>query len=346
MGEGPLSIEEAARYTGEGEGFVWLGLHDPAEAELRELQEHFPLHELALEDARKRHQRAKVEEYPAHTFVVLRTVAYDEERNQLSFGEIHLFVGRDFAITLRYGDASELHSARTRLEVNATLLQAGPVSVMWAVIDKVVDDYEPIAAQLAADTEDVEFHVFSAPDDPTERIYFLRREVIEFLRAVHPLLAPLALIDRGGDPRVTGGVREYFRDVYDHAQRVHDEIAAQRELLAGVLEANLAVLTVRQNETTKQLTIIATIFLPLSFVTGFFGMNFGWLVGHITSLWVFLAYGSERSLSRAWRCSLGSGAAATYEPHSRYAATSSLPRAQRLLTSWRISIIAAAARGR
>jgi magnesium transporter len=289
--EGPIGIDEAARRASEGGGFVWLGLHDPTEAELSDLQRHFPLDELALEDARKRHQRTKMEDYPGHTFVVMRTVDYDEGHGQLAFGEIHVFIGADFAITLRYGSASELRSARKRLEANAALLQAGPVSVMWAVLDKVVDDYEPVAARLAADIEDIEFHVFSAPGDPTERIYFLRREVIEFHRAVHPLLAPLALIERGGDRRVTGEIVEYFRDVYDHVQRVHDEIAADRELLTGALEANLAVLSVRQNETTKQLTIIATIFLPLSFITGFFGMNFGWLVGRISSLWVFLVYG-------------------------------------------------------
>ncbi len=216
---------------------------------------------------------------------------YDEQQKQLNFGEIHVFAGRNFVITLGYGAASDLHSARTRLEANRTLMRTGPVSAMWAVVDDVVDDYEPVAAQLAADIEDIEYHVFSAPDDPTERIYILRREVIEFQRAVHPLLAPLALIERGVDPRVPKGMVEYFRDVYDHAQRVNEEITAQRELLNGVLASNVAVLSVRQNETTKQLTIIATIFLPLTFITGFFGMNFGWLVGHITSLGVFLAYG-------------------------------------------------------
>jgi magnesium transporter len=289
--DGPLGIDEAARRAERGDGFVWLGLHDPTDAELRDLERYFPLDELAVEDARRRHQRAKIEDYPGHIFVVVRTADYDDREQQLAFGEIHVFVGANFAITLRYGRASELHSARKRLEASATLLRAGPVSVMWAVLDKVVDDYEPVAARLAADIEDVEFHVFSAPDDPTERIYFLRREVIEFHRAVHPLLAPLGVIERGGDPRVQGEIIEYFRDVYDHMQRVHEEIAADRELLAGALEANLAVLSVRQNETTKQLTVIATIFLPLAFITGFFGMNFGWLVNHISSLWTFLVFG-------------------------------------------------------
>jgi magnesium transporter len=170
--------------------------------------------------------------------------------------------------------------------------------VVWAVLAQVVDDYEPVAEGLTADIEDAEVRVFEGGADQTERIYFLKREVIEFFRALHPLLAPLAAIERGTNPRVSASLQNYFRDANDHIQRVHDEITAQRELLTSILEANLAVLGARQNEisakqteTTKQLTIIATIFLPLTFVTGFFGQNFGWLVGHITSFWAFLAYG-------------------------------------------------------
>ena len=157
--------------------------------------------------------------------------------------------------------------------------------------DKIVDDYEPVAGRLTSDIEDIEVQVFSAPVDPTERIYFLKREVIEFYRAVHPLLAPLADLQRADYPGATAEIVNYFRDVNDHVERVHDEITAERELLANALEANLAVLSVRQNETTKRLTTIATIFLPLSFITGFFGMNFGFMVGHISSLWTFLVLG-------------------------------------------------------
>jgi magnesium transporter len=288
---GPLSIEQAARCAAAGDGFVWIGIHDPDPGELREIEDLFPVHPLAAEDARHEHQRAKIERYPEHYFAVLRTARYDEMERAIVFGEIDVFAGVHFAITIRHGEASELAEARRRLEARPQLLETGPLSVVWAVLDKVVDDYEPVATHLTADIEDVEVEVFSAPTDPTERVYFLKREVIEFYRAVHPLLAPLAAIQRGDEPEETPEIRNYFRDVTDHVERVHDEIASQRELLTSVLEANLAVLSVRQNETTKQLTIIATIFLPLTFITGFFGMNFGWMVGHVGSPWAFWALG-------------------------------------------------------
>jgi magnesium transporter len=296
--ESPMSIAEAAACATDRDGFVWLGIYDPTDQEMLDVAAHFPVHELAIEDARSMHQRAKIEAYEDHYFVVLRTARYDDEREQVDFGEIHIFAGPGYAITVRHGEASGLGSARQRLEGRQELLDAGPVSVVWAVLDKVVDDYEPVVEGLTADIEDAEVRVFEGEGDQTERIYFLKREAIEFYRAVHPLLAPLAAIERGADPRVTAGIQNYFRDVNDHVKLVHDEISSHRELLTSILEANLAVLSVRQNdisvkqnETSKQLTIIATIFLPLSFVTGFFGMNFPWLVEHIGSFWVFAVYG-------------------------------------------------------
>jgi magnesium transporter len=297
--DAPMSIADAADCARrEDGGFVWLGIHDPTDEEMRAIQEHFPVHELALEDAREEHQRAKLEDYDNAFFVVLRTARYDDAREQVEFGEIHIFAGAGYAISIRHGSGSELAPARRRLEERPDLLREGPVSVIWAVLDKVVDDYEPVVEGLAQDIEEVEVRVFESRDDQTERIYLLKREVIEFFRAVHPLLAPLAAIERGADPRVSEAMQRYFRDVNDHVQLVHDEVTSQRELLTSILEANLAVLgarqneiSVSQNETTKQLTLIATIFLPLSFITGFFGQNFGWLVGHITPLWAFLVYG-------------------------------------------------------
>jgi magnesium transporter len=296
--DAPTSVADAADLAARLDGFVWLGIHEPTEDEMDEVATYFPVHELAMEDARSRHQRAKMEDYGNHYFVVLRSARYDDDREQVDFGEIHIFAGPGYAITIRHGEQSQLAPARRRLEARSDLLEEGSLSVVWAVLAQVVDDYEPVAEGLTADIEDAEVRVFEGGADQTERIYFLKREVIEFFRALHPLLAPLAAIERGANPRVSATLQNYFRDANDHIQRVHDEITAQRELLTSILEANLAVLGARQNqisvsqtETTKQLTIIATIFLPLTFVTGFFGQNFGWLVGHLTSFWAFLVYG-------------------------------------------------------
>ena len=239
---GPMSIADAAARAQRDDGFVWLGLHDPSDEEMRAVETSFPVHELALEDARAMHQRAKIEDYENHYFVVLRTALYDDENEDVEFGEIHIFAGPSYAITVRHGEASGLAPARRRLEARPELIAAGPVSVVWAVLDQVVDDYEPVVDGLTKDVEDAEVRVFEGNSDQTERIYSLKREAIEFHRAVHPLLAPLAAIERGADPRVTADIQNYFRNVNDHIKLVHDEITSQRELLTSVLEANLGVL--------------------------------------------------------------------------------------------------------
>ena len=140
--EGPMSIADAASCASGGDGFVWVGIHDPTPEELDEIASRFPLHDLSVEDARHVHQRAKIERYERHYFVVLRTAHYDEKRGEVVFGEIHIFAGRGFAITLRHGSASELSSARERLEARPQLLESGPLSVVWAVLDKVVGGWQ------------------------------------------------------------------------------------------------------------------------------------------------------------------------------------------------------------
>jgi magnesium transporter len=177
-------------------------------------------------------------------------------------------------------------------------LKAGPAAGLWAILDKIVDDYAPVIAGLENDVEQVEASVFRGTAAATERIYKLRRAATDFYRAVHPLLGPLDSLERAAYPYVGKHLKPFFRDVNDHLKLVNEEIVGLRDILATVLQANIAVISldqndisVRQNETTKQLTIIATIFLPLSFLTGFFGQNFGWLVGHVTSLWSFVVFG-------------------------------------------------------
>jgi magnesium transporter len=300
--EGPMDLDRAAhacRQETDG-GFVWMGLFEPDPAELAEVQARFGLHELAVEDAQTFHLRPKVEQFEDSDifFAVLRTARYVEEGDEVEFGEVSVFLSRRFLITVRQGVASDLRGARQRLERRPQLLQEGPAAALWAILDKIVDDYAPVVEGLERDVEEVEATVFGGSAAATERIYKLRREVTDFYRAVHPLLGPLDALERGVYRQMGETLIPFFRDVSDHLKLVNEEVAAQRDLLAVVLQANMAVISleqndisVRQNETTKQLTVIATIFLPLSFITGFFGMNFAWLTGHITSFWVFAVYG-------------------------------------------------------
>ena len=285
----------------DGAGFVWLGIVEPEPEELEQVQERFGLHDLAVEDAQSFHLRPKVEQYEDDErvlFVVLRTARYDDEREEVDFGEVSVFLSARFVITVRQGAASDLHGARLRLERRPELLGEGPGAVLWAILDKVVDDYAPVVEGLERDIEEVEKTVFSGAAAPTERIYLLRREATDFYRAVHPLLAPVDGMERGAYDLIGAGLRHFFRDVGDHLRLVDEEVVAQRDLLAMILQANMAVvsvaqneISVRQNETAKQLTIVAMIFLPLTFITGFFGQNFGWLVDHVSSFWAFAILG-------------------------------------------------------
>ena len=291
----PISLDEAAMQCRHG-GFVWLGLFEPSGEELDEVRYAFGLHELAVEDAKSFHLRPKVEEYESGVqLVILRTARYNHDQDEVDFGEISIFVGASFVITVRQGVASELHGARTRLEQHPKLLALGPNSVLWAILDQVIKGYAPVVADLESDIEEVEGTVFSGAVAPTERIYDLRREVTNFYRAVHPLLAVLTRVERNVDEVE---LAPYLRDVHDHVHLISEEVAAQKELLATVLQANMAVISVeqtevsvRQNSTIEQLTILATVFLPLTFITGFFGQNFAWLTEHMSGFPSFIVFG-------------------------------------------------------
>jgi magnesium transporter len=270
----PEQAAEVARAAGQGE-FVWIGLHEPQPGDLQRLQELFGLHELAVEDALRAHQRPKIEDYDETYFIVLRTTHYDEEREEVHFGEIHLFAASDYVITVRHGPGSELAPARKRLEERPDLLKLGAGSAVWAVLDKVVDDYMPVVEGIEDDIEEVEGQVFD--DDipaPTRRIYHLKREVIEFHRAVWPLLTPLGALETGGYRQIPDDLRSYFRDVADHARRVDEQVSSQRELLTSVLEANLALISVNQNEVVKKISAIAGIIAVPTFIASVEGMNF------------------------------------------------------------------------
>ena len=285
-----LSMAEAEQrwQSGDGEGYVWVGLADPSEEELEEARVRFGLHELAVEDAHNAHQRPKIEDYgEANFFVVLRTARYDDAQEVVEFGEVQLFVGPSYVVTVRHGTVNPLGAARRRLEARPDLARLGTASVVWAVADKIVDDYEPVVAGIENDIEEVERDVFEKGLDTTQRIYFLRRELAGFYRAVHPLIGPLTQLQRGAlMPDVGDELRAFFRDVQDHVLIVHEEVAMQRDLLDGVLQANLNAVAVRQGDVVRKVSGWAAIGIIPTLVGTVYGMNFEhmpelkWLLGY------------------------------------------------------------------
>lgn len=294
--EGATPIERAAGLArGDGD-FVWISLREPSAETMAELQRAFDLHELAVEDAARAHQRPKLEDYERSFFVVLKTARYDDARETVDFGEVHVFLGPDHVITVGHGEAAELEGARARLEARPDLLRLGPPAAAWAIVDKVVDDYRPVTDGIEDDIEQVEGDVFDEERPaPTQRIYFLKREVIEFYRAVSPLLAPLEALAGGAYAAVPVELQRYFRDVADHVNRIDEQVGSQRELLTSVLEANLALISVNQNEVVKKISSYAAIIAVPTFIASVYGMNFRdmpelhWPVGYPAVLAVMTA---------------------------------------------------------
>jgi magnesium transporter len=296
--DGPETLAEAAARPRSGGSFVWIDLFEPDAALMAELQAGFGLHELAVEDAERAHQRPKVEAYDDFYFIVFRTARNDLEHERVRFGEVHVFLGPGFVISVRHGGARELDVSRCRLEERPDLLKTGPAAVVWAILDTVIDDLQPVVEELENDIEAVEHTIFADHADATARIYELKQQVNHLYRAVHPLLAPLEAMEAGAFKEMGHALLRFFRDAADHLRRIHEEVLAQREQLNSAFEANAALISVRQsqlsasqNEIVKQLTIVATVFLPLGFVVGFFGQNFGWMVEHVDSFAAFLALG-------------------------------------------------------
>lgn len=301
-----LPLDEAVERCDE-DGFIWLGLHDPAAGELREVSDRFDLPELAIEDATHAHQRPKLEDYGQGYFLVVHTACYLDAREVVEFGEVHVFVGSRYAVVVRHGRASELHSARERVESHPELLREGPAAVVWAVLDKIVDDYQPVVEGIENDVEEVEAAVFGSAEDQTRRIYFLRRELAEFYRAVHPLLLAFDMLESANRSDVSPLLREHLRDVEDHLKRIEEEVVTLRELLTSILQANLAVISVQQNDVVKRISGWAAVIAVPTLIASIYGMNFehmpelGWRLGYPLALGLMLAVGVvlHRLLSRA-----------------------------------------------
>ena len=276
--DGELRLEDAFEAAHQDGAFVWIGLYEPSERELDSVRREFDLHELAVEDAVKAHQRPKLEVYDDTLLLVLKPIRYYDESEAIDTGEILLFVGDGFIVSVRHGEASSLGDVRRRVEGEPERLRAGPDAVLHAVIDRVVDDYLPVAQALEEDIEEVEADVFSPTrDNPAERIFKLKREVLEFSRAATPLAEPLDALTEGDLPQVDGSMASYFRDVRDHLARVVEQIESQRELLTNILTANLTQVGVRQNEDMRKISAWVAIVAVPTMIAGIYGMNFDFM---------------------------------------------------------------------
>jgi magnesium transporter len=256
--------------------FVWIGLHEPSPALMAEVQQAFGLHDLAVEDALRAHQRPKLERYQDSLFLVLRTAQMNREAHRIEFGETHLFVGERYVVSVRHGASMSYADVRSRCEATPQLLAKGPGFVLHALIDFVVDRYFPIVDALQEELEELEDDIFGerVSRETTARIYRLKRNLLDVKRTVSPLLDISNRLTRFDLELIPEDTRPYFRDVYDHAVRINDSVDALRELLTTALEANLSLISVSQNEDMKRLAGWAAIIAVPTMIAGIYGMNF------------------------------------------------------------------------
>ncbi|MFK4068957.1 magnesium/cobalt transporter CorA [Streptomyces sp. NPDC029674] len=282
--EGPQDFSEAlgeARAT--GDAFVWIGLHEPTAKEFDEVSQEFGLHPLAVEDALKAHQRPKLEVYDDSLFMVLKPVVYEPDSDRVSSGEVMIFVGDSFVVTVRHGEGAPLGAVRHRLEADPDVLKHGPTSVLYSIADASVDHYLEVADELQADLEVLEAEVFSPEGGrsrPTaSRIYTFKRQILEFRRATGPLALPVARLSGAGPfspsvPFVDETARPFFRDVNDHLTRVNESVEGLDRLVSDILSAHLAQMSVRQNDDMRKISAWAAMAAVPTMIAGVYGMNF------------------------------------------------------------------------
>ncbi|MBX9836607.1 MAG: magnesium/cobalt transporter CorA [Burkholderiaceae bacterium] len=280
--------------------FVWVALHDPAADELAQMQEEFGLHELAVEDARKGHQRPKMEEYGSMVFVIMHLLDPSAQAdNDAPLGELAVFVGHNFVLSVRRRCQYNFRDVRQRCEREPELFQNGAGFVLYALMDAVVDRYFPLLDQFESELENVEEQIFSpgAARGNIERLYALKRRTGVLRHANTPLLDVLGKLHGGRVPPVCAGVQEYFRDVHDHVTRISGATDAMRDIIGTAIQVNLSMVTIEESETTKQLAAWAAIFAASTALAGIWGMNFEgmpelkWTYGYPIALSVIFATG-------------------------------------------------------
>lgn len=308
----PQSLDETYEVMRERGGMAWIGLYRPDEQELQSVAAEFGLHELAVEDALSGHQRSKLERYGETLFVVLRPARYLDDVEKVELGELHIFVGRDFVVTVRHAESPDLGRVRRRMEAAPELMEMGPQAVLYALLDEVVDQYGPVMAGLENDIDEIEDEIFSGDSDVSRRIYELLREVIEVQRATHPLVGVLDSLQRGSHKyRLEVELQRRLRDVQDHVIRITERSDAFRALLQNALAVQATLVAQRQNDEMQRLTEAslaqneevkkisswaAIIFAP-TLVGTVYGMNFehmpelAWPMGYPFALTLMVVMG-------------------------------------------------------
>jgi magnesium transporter len=304
-----VTLDQTFEDLHENGGFAWIGLYRPTAEELASVAEEFELHHLAVANATTGHQRPKLERFGDALFVVLRPARYLEDEERVEFGEVHVFIGPNFAITIRHAESPDLAVVRRRLEADPVLLALGPQAVLYAVLDKIVDDYNPVVLGMEDDIDEIEDQLFSGDPDVSRRIYELAREAMAFQRATHPLVRMFRSLEAGYDKyQVDIELRRDMRDVYDHALRIVERADTFRVLLENALTVHSTLVTQAQNEEMRQLSRAsieqgdqvkkisswaAILFTP-GLVAGVYGMNFthmpelDWTVGYPMALGMML----------------------------------------------------------
>ena len=273
---GEVAIADISDVLREPGRFVWVGLHEPEAEMLAEIQQEFSLHDLAVEDAAHAHQRPKLERYGNSIFVVLRTVHIDQATGGIDYGETHIFMGANYVVSVRHGGSLPYGDVRTRCEATPDLLIKGPGFVLYALMDFIVDQYFPLVDWFEDKLGELEDDIFrqTLTRETTERIYQLKRDLLEVKRAVAPLVDICNRLVRTDVTLIPDDARVYFRDVYDHTIRINEMIDTVRELLTTALEANLSLISVAQNEAMKRLAGWAAIVAVPTMIAGIYGMNF------------------------------------------------------------------------
>jgi magnesium transporter len=269
-----ITIEQISEYVSRPECFVWVGLKDPGPGELAVMQKEFSLHELAVEDARHGHQRPKIEEYGDSLFAVLQTIEF--EGDDLLVGEVDVFVGRNYILSVRNGTMKGFADVRARCEREPELLRHGSGFVFYALLDAVVDRYFPILEELETALESIEERIFSenSPRANIEALYGSKQELMTLQHAVRPQLEGVGKLYGGRVPQVCAGMQEYYRDVYDHLVRINQSIDSLREMVTTAISVNLSMITLKENETTQRLAAYAALVAVPTMVAGVYGMNF------------------------------------------------------------------------